>query len=485
MNKSSFTRLDFFLLVCILVVAVGLRLYKINIPLADQYSWRQVDTAAVARNFARSGFDLMHPRYDDLSSIETGKENPQGYRFVEFPLYNAVFGFLYKWVQIFPLEVWGRLTTIFFSLSIIAIIYYLSAKEVDRIAAVFAAGTYAIFPFFVFFSRVVLPETMALALTILSIFFMYLWHNRKAGWLTHFFFLFSAVSFSLALLVKPTTIFFSISLFYLIFKKYGFSFIRKMNIYAYSLIAIVPFLAWRLYIKNFPEGIPASDWLITNVNTYQGLQNIFFKPAFFRWIFFERINNEILGGYLTLFLGLGIFSRFKNYFLHSLVLSSLVYLFVFQGGNVQHEYYQTLILPAIAVMVGAGISLVLRNKALFINRLFVVGLTLLFYLFSLFFSFYKVKDFYSFPLELPQIANVIKSLTRPDDTIVTDRTGDTTLLYLTDRRGAPAIYKDPPELASLGYNYLVTLHKEEANNIEKKYKLKIIFQNDKFTMFKL
>ena len=95
-KNNSFGRIDLILLCSILLIAIVFRLYKINTPLADLHSWRQVDTAAVARNYTRTGIDLLHPRYDDLTSIESGKENPEGLRFVEFPLYNAIFAFLYE-----------------------------------------------------------------------------------------------------------------------------------------------------------------------------------------------------------------------------------------------------------------------------------------------------------------------------------------------------------------------------------------------------
>src|SRR3989338_7213653 len=95
MEKNNFKKLDVFILGCVLVVALIFRLYKVTAPLSDSYSWRQADTAAVARNFVRNGFTLLKPYYDDLSSIQSGSENPTGLRFVEFPIYNAMFASLY------------------------------------------------------------------------------------------------------------------------------------------------------------------------------------------------------------------------------------------------------------------------------------------------------------------------------------------------------------------------------------------------------
>ncbi|OQA93350.1 MAG: hypothetical protein BWY24_00496 [Microgenomates group bacterium ADurb.Bin219] len=46
------------------ILALGFcsRLYKINIPLADHHSWRQADTAAVARNYIKEGWNFFFPK---------------------------------------------------------------------------------------------------------------------------------------------------------------------------------------------------------------------------------------------------------------------------------------------------------------------------------------------------------------------------------------------------------------------------------------
>ncbi len=478
---------DFIILITIIIIAFIFRLYKINIPLADLHSWRQADTAAVARNFVRDGFDLFHPRFDDLSSNQSaaGLENPQGLRFVEFPFYNAIFAFLYKNFPQLSLEIWGRLVTAFFSLIIIAIIYYLLLKEVGRVAAFSAAFIYAVFPFFVFFSRVILPETTAVALSMLSIFFLYQFsNNKKNNLFAVFYFVFAILSFSLSILTKPTTIFYAIPLIFIFFRKYQINFLKKISFYIFFLLSMLPFILWRFYIQRFPEGIPPTDWLITSVNTYQGMKNIFFKPAFFRWIFFERLNNLILGGYLTVFFVLGILGKQKNFFLHTLPLSSFLYLLFFQGGNVQHEYYQTIILPSVAATSGMGINHIIVNKKLFLVPILTYGLILIIIIFSYFFSFYKVRDFYSYPQELIQIAKIVSTLTKPEDKIVTDRLGDTTLLYLMDRKGSPSIHKPLIELKKLGYSFLVTLNQDEIKKL-KEANFKLVFENNQFALFKL
>ena len=470
-------KVDIFLLALVLFLGTLLRLYKINIPLADLHSWRQADTAAVARNFVKSGFDLLHPLYDDLSNVQSGQENPKGYRMVEFPIYNSIFAKLYQIWPSTPIEVWGRVVSIFFSLVVISVIYYLTLKEASRTAAFFASLIYAVFPFFIFFSRVVLPETAALGFSMLSIFLLYL--NPSSAIL----YLGSAIFFAAALLVKPTTIFFALPLAYLFFKNYKWKIVKNISFYFYFFISALPLILWRIYIRQYPEGVPVSEWLITSVNTGGGLQKIFFRPAFFRWIFFERINNLILGGLAAGFLIIGTLTKQKKKFLSTILVASLGYVFVFQGGNVQHEYYQTLILPALAIFLGVGIDTVFQNKKIFSPFISYLGVFIIL-AFSWFFSFYNVRNFYNYSAELIQTANIIKSLTPPGDLIVTDTTGDTTLLYLSDRRGAPAVYKDPLELQKLGYKFITTNNAGMVNQLTEN-NFELVFQNEKLAIFKL
>lgn len=476
-------KIDFFILIFILIIALLFRLYKINTPLADFHSWRQVDTAAVARNFVRNGFDLLHPKYDDLSNVQSGLDNPQGYRMVEFPIYNATMGYLYKLWPAFSLEMWGRLTSTIFSLIIISVLYYLLLKESSRLSAIFGAFIYAVFPFFVFFSRVILPETSALGFCFLGILLSYLSLNKKGRYSFYILNLLSAFLFAFSLLIKPMVAFYFLPILVIFYRKYKLDLIKKADFYLYLIIAFAPLLFWRSYIKNFPEGIPFSDWLFTSVNTSEGLKNIFFRPSFFRWVFFERINNLILGGYLTVFTVLGIITKHKKSLLISFLLAALAYIFTFQGGNLQHEYYQILILPVLALVTGVGVSFVFTYKKEFVNPVFMSIFVFLLFGFSFYFSYFKVIDYYQYSQELVQEAQIIKSLTNAQDLIVTDRTGDTTLLYLADRRGAPAIYREPAELKNLGYKYLITSSGGEIEIMKPDFE--IVFENEKFTLFKL
>ncbi len=477
-------KIDLILISFLFIISLLLRLYKINIPLADFHSWRQADTAAVTKNLLRNNFDLLHPQYDDLSSIQSGLENPNGYRMVEFPVYNAITAIILKLTPQLKVEVASRLVSIFFSLITILVLYYLGVNEVNRLVGFFAGFIYGVMPFFVFYSRIVLPEPTAVGLFMISIFFFYISLKKKKIFQNIFLFL-SMIFFTLSLLTKPTIIFYSLVFIYLFYKKNGIIFLKNFDIYLYFILSTLPLIFWRLYILNYPEGIPANDWLITSINTSEGLKKIFFRPAFFRWIFFERINNLILGGYLLpLFILGSIINLKKNLLFLFFNLAVFSYLFIFQGGNVQHEYYQIIILPVIALNTGLGINFLIKNnKFLFGEKITAIALISVLIIFSFYFSYDQIKHHYSYPEDLIIIANITKKFTQPNDKIVTDRNGDTTLLFLMERRGAPAVYKEPQELKKLNYQYLVTQNMEYFNNLKKDFP--VVFEAKNFGIIKL
>src|SRR3989344_2018962 len=143
----------------ILILGFLVRLYKFDAPIADWHAWRQVDTSAVSKFFAKDGFDMLHPRFYDLSNVPSGvHENPQGYRFVEFPIYNVAQAGLFKIFGYFTIEQWGRLVTIFSSLVSAFFIFLIVKKYLSERAGLIASFFYLFIPFNIYFSRVILPD---------------------------------------------------------------------------------------------------------------------------------------------------------------------------------------------------------------------------------------------------------------------------------------------------------------------------------------
>jgi hypothetical protein len=151
------------LIIPILVLGFLVRLYKIDTPLGDWHSWRQADTASVAREYVKNGIDLLHPRYMDLSAIPSGKDNPQGYRMVEFPLIAALVATLFNvlpndLMTINDIHILFRLVNVIFSVGSIYLIYRIVKRLDDEKTALIAASVFAFLPYNIFYSRVVCPN---------------------------------------------------------------------------------------------------------------------------------------------------------------------------------------------------------------------------------------------------------------------------------------------------------------------------------------
>lgn len=168
-------KLQFVLLFLILFFAFVVRLYRFDGPVADWHAWRQADTSSVSRNFVNYGFDFLHPRFDDLSNVPSGFDNPNGYRFVEFPVYNAVQAGFFELFGIFSIEEWGRLVTIFSSLLSTVFIYLLVKKHKNETAGLLSAFFFAFLPYNIYFSRVILPDPTMVMASLGGIYFFDKW----------------------------------------------------------------------------------------------------------------------------------------------------------------------------------------------------------------------------------------------------------------------------------------------------------------------
>ena len=230
-------------------------------------------------------------------------------------------------------------------------------------------------------------------------------------------------------------------------------------------------------MTQFPEGVPANSWLFNG-------GNIRFKGAFFYWVFADRIGRLILGYWGVFFLGLGILynstRKFTNRgkrshigFFYSFLVSSLAYIFIIARGNVQHDYYQILILPSIFLFVGLGLRFLFSLTQEYANTYVSSGLALLFSLFMLGFGWYFVRDYYNINnFAIVEAGRAVDKLTPKNAKVIAPYDGDTAFLYQTNRQGWPAYEKDLQGLIGLGADYLVLVNPNENDrNLKDQYKV--------------
>lgn len=496
----------------ILLLALSLRLYKISEPLADWHSWRQADTASVTREYFKGEVDLLHPRYHDLSDIQSGIDNPQGYRMVEFPLINAVTAWLYQLshpIHDLELHVFSRLVSILFSLGTVVTMYLLVKHLFSSTVGLLTGIVLAVLPFFVFYSRSVLPEIPLLFFSTLSLYWGILCINSKPR-IQNRYLLGSSLAAAISLLIKPTSGFILFPLIVYGISVHNFGWIFKTKHIIASSFVVIPLLSWRYWIAQFPEGIPAYHWLLN-------FDDIRFSGAFFYWLFADRIGRLILGYWGLVLLGAGIISLDKssqipsplswreyatdrifkffsriysqkpsdsqikpvNAFIYSWILSMLAYLIIFAGGNVRHDYYQIMLVPLLSLLIALGLYQLIIKRSII-----SVSLGLVSFIFMLMFSWYHVRDYYSIHnWAMVEAGRVVDQITPADALVIAPYNGDTAFLYQTNRRGWPIGHNIQDKIEKGATHYVTTNFDDEAKELIEQYQ--VIHQTDDYIIIKL
>jgi len=489
-------KLKTILVLIFLILGFLVRLYKIDNPVADWHSHRQADTASVTYIFFKNGINFFVPKYHDLSNVQSGTDNPQGFRMVETPLYNVSSLLIHRLARVFdkniPLDKSSRLTSILFS-EISALLIFLICKKFTNnfFASLLSMGVFLFLPFNIYYSRAILPENAAVTFMLASL----LMFDK--------FNLLSAVFISLSILCKPYTSLITFPIFiYLFFQKFKhFLNIKSLLSFClFGIIALAPFLLWRKWISQFPEGIPVSAWLFNSNTTpflpewYKGYNLTFFnklvafRPFWFKWLFFERINKLILGsfGLIPLFLGFAYKKNHSQKVTLSLIFGIILYFIIVAQGNIQHDYYQSLIIPSLSITIGFGYfymgNFVFKNKIVSWLSVFFICL------FSFYFSWDQVKTYYK--INNPTIVfagEKLQELIPQNALVVAPYNGDTAFLYQTKHSGWPTEIHDPNELKLKYPNnplYLVSVNFDKYTT-DMAGKFKTIYKNDLFIILDL
>lgn len=532
----KFLKSDLFFLICISTLAFCLRLYKINSPLADWHSWRQADTSAVTRNYVREGINILYPTYDDLSNVASGKDNPRGFRFVEFPLYNVASVVVDKIFVGHNIEFSGRMTSILASLGSITFLFLIVRKYLGRKEAVLASILYAVLPYNIFYTRVILPEPFLVFTSLGMIWFFDKWIEKnlelrtknlelKKIFQSFIYFLLAYIFTASSLLIKPFAAFLFLPMAYLWFKRFKFSTKSVIKLLSYFLISLFPFLWWRYFMVQFPEGIPSNMWLFNG-------DRIRFKGAFFYWLFAERLSKLILGYWGVPLLIFGIISQVKKeggWLFNWWGISMLLYVTVVATGNVRHDYYQIITIPIIVVFLAKGIVYMLERSSSsglsaseesppkagpphppsagfrgvlsldcfknVVYKLKIYSLIVVIILFMEMFGWYHIRDFYNINHpEIVEAGQAVERETHDKTLVIAPYNGDTAFLYQTRRAGWPVMQEGIEEMVEKGAHYFVSVNFddltkqliEEATDEDlSKRKYKLIELTDKYVIIQL
>ncbi len=470
------------ILFLIVLFGLGLRLYKIDSPIADWHAWRQADTAAVARDFYQHGYNPFLPHYNDMMPVaERNKagiipHNPHHYRLVEFSIYPTIvyLGYLInggvtEWI--------ARLVSVLFSLGSIVLVYFITIRYYSRFVGLLAAFLMAVLPYNVYFSRVILPEPSLIFFCLATMLFVdrWIWQGKKSDMVI------SLVMGIAAFLTKPMAVFYLLPLLVSYRQRYGKWWPIPIKYWLWAVIVVAPLLAWRIWIQQYPEGIPASNWL------YNG-NGIRLKPSWWHWLFEVRLGQQILTifGWTLLIFGVIAPVAKKSVIFHWWLLSMLGYLIVFATGNVQHDYYQVLIVPPLVIMVARGFEMLWSKDGNIFSvwgyRLVaVICLTLMIY-----FGYQHAKGLYQINNNLIVIAGQAADKILPENArVLAPNGGDSSLLYYVNRPGWGMIPLPVDEMIrDYGATHVVSLA-NDSQTADLRAKYQVLNSDDNFWIIDL
>jgi hypothetical protein len=463
------------LLLCFL--AFWLRLKGITSTPTDWHAFRQADTASVTREFVKQGIDLLRPKYQDLSNIQSGKDNLLGYRMVEFPFVNALTALFLLAIPQLDLVFFSRFVSVIFSLGTTVCLYYLGKRWSGQWVGIAAAFTFAVLPYARYYSRAILPESPYIFFVTCSICCFQLWLSTRQKK----FYAITAVSLALAMLLKPFVLFLGPLFFWMALQKYKIKIWKQWDLWVLALLGVAPFWAWRDWIKNYPQGIPASDWLFNS-------DGIRFRPAWFRWLFFERMTKLILGwtGWILFLAGLVPSKKVDwiNYWIWWICM--FIYMAVIATGNVRHDYYQVFLLPIICLTVGKGMVAFTHWKwplKISLPSQVKAGITVFILLLSSRLAWNYIGPYYRTRPDWEKAGQAADRLLPPNAKVIAPAFGDTAFLFQTNRTGWPIGFEIDKKIELGAEYYVTTSYDQEAKELEKEYP--VIEKTDDYLILKL
>ena len=416
------------------LIAVSLRFINIGMPILEGTATRQTQTAMIARNIYKNGFNFMYPEVDHLGPGTT-------YLILEFPLLNTLSAFGYK-IAGGVFEWMGRFWSILFFAGGFIFLYLLVRKLFDEETAFWSALVYSFSPLSIIYSRTFMPDFEMLFFALGSIYFMHKYSETDRG---KDLFL-SAIMLMLALLSKVQSFYIMIPLFYLLYSKEGKKIFTKPRNWIALVIGITLPTLWYLRASGIQSAMNPEEAYNFSILHWMRLGE-FVSPEFYKDIF------KIYSGIFLTSVGLilcvtGLFVKVdkKGRLLYAWIIGAAVFFIVFVS-HVDDPYYNLNILPVVSILIARGLIFFKGYGHIQCGRAYgKVVIAALVLITALFIARYGIYYAYIVPRgykHIPEGAKIVREITKPEDLIIASSAGGPAALYYCDRKGRPFLI--PPE----------------------------------------
>src|SRR5438874_955487 len=356
------------LVMALWILAVAVRLILINQPFIDHWSWRQSDVAAIARNFAEGGFRFAYPQIDWAGDAT-------GYVGTEFPILPFVAAICYKFADIH--EWIGRSQAVLFFAVSLPFLFLLVREIFGSTAAIWATFFFSFAPVNIFAGRSFMPDVPSLSLAIVGLYFFLRWIEDRES----VSFLLAAITISLSILIKVTSIVIAAPLLYLAVAGIGdpgrleTKLMRSRNhrsglhLLLFAAIALLPSAAWYWHAYQVAEKFYPHHFF--------GAGGVRIESFSWYWNIARQTATSSLTPILSIMALIGLFvaPRSRDSRLFHWWLAAMILFFVVVGYGNRHRWYQLPLVPIAAAFAGAACAFI--GSKIASSRIAVVALSIL------------------------------------------------------------------------------------------------------------
>jgi 4-amino-4-deoxy-L-arabinose transferase-like glycosyltransferase len=420
----------------VLCVALALRLVHVSAPILGVHSWRQADTAAMARNFHENGYRFLYPQ------VDWGGSGP-GYVECELPAFPYAVALAYR--ALGPSEAWGRLLAALLSTLTVYLLYRLARDAYDdERTALAGAFVFAMLPLSVYYGRAFMPEAAMLCASVAALHAFDRWTvTGSRRWYG-----LAALATAAACLLKLPCLYLGLPLLYLAWRTWGVAFVRRPALWLFAALVLLPVALWygHAHALYRDGGVTFGIWeygsdkwgnwrLVATGDFWNG---VLFRSLAERHLTWAGVPLALAGLLLP---RVGRRGGLVDWWLAALG----VYLVVVARGNYVHEYYQLPLIPPLSIAMGRAIAAAFAPGGRRVLRAGLVTALLAAMLVlggSRLVSYWHREDRSRSPLY--RLAQEVARRTPPSGRVVTLDQGNPTLLYLAHRKGWHA---SPDDLA--------------------------------------
>jgi len=422
-------------LLAVMLVAFVVRVPGIQRPLTGNFATKNVVYAMIARNWAEGRAGLLEPTLDCLVGGQ------RSLHLLEFPVSAYVSGLGWRAFG-GPLELWGRLTSVAFSLAAVALFFLLVARWHGTVPAVVAGLALALSPVAILYGRSFMVEASLLCFLVATLWAWDHWlESGRGAWLAA-----AALALALAALTKIFLLVLLAPMAAMAWRARGPRHLVAAFVVA---LALVPAAAWYWHAAAAAApGSPVSDRVYYSVRNSAEVHRPP-HPLLGTTRFYGRMAGDLFGVVLTplgfALLIVGLFN--PAWRRHAVWLASCLALIVLLPRKFyEMNYYWMAVLPALTVVVGLGWQLV--EKRFRPGRIATAGCLMLGILLAARYTIGPMLRIAEEDRGVVAAGQIVQRFTTPEERVVTMHGSTIDLLYYCGRPGWALDTADPKTLAA-------------------------------------